>query len=64
MLVVVLASLISFVLVGLALNEPLVLLGVVCASISSGFGEITFLSFTARYDKSTVTGWSSGTGKE
>jgi len=63
-LVVVLASLISFVLVGLALNEPLVLLGVVCASISSGFGEITFLSFTACYDKSTVTGWSSGTGKE
>ena len=60
-LVVVLTSLLSFsfVLVGLALNEPLVLFGVVCASISVGFGEITFLSFTYRYDKSTVTGWSS-----
>ena len=61
-LTVVLTSLLSFILVGLALNEPLVLFGVVCASIGSGFGEITFLSFTARYDKSTVSGWSSGTG--
>lgn len=63
MLTVVLTSLLSFILVGLALNEPLVLFGVVCASIGSGFGEITFLSFTARYDKSTVSSWSSGTGK-
>ena len=64
MLVVVLTSLLSFVLVELALNEPLVLFGVVCASISAGFDEITFLSFTVRYDKSTVMGWSAGTGEE
>ena len=38
------------------------LLGVIFASIASGFGEITFLSLTASYHKSTVAGWSSGTG--
>ena len=61
--VVVVCAALSFVLVGLSLNVPLVIFGVVCASISSGFGEITFLSLTARYDKSTVIGWSSGTGE-
>ena len=55
-------SLTSFLLVGLG-NEPgVIIFGVICASIGSGFGELTFLSFTARYDKSTVSGWSSGTG--
>lgn len=42
--------------------EALVLLGVVCASIASGFGEIVFLSRTAHYHKSTVSAWASGTG--
>lgn len=55
-------SLLSFILVGLQLNKVVVIFGVVCASISSGFGEITFLSLTALYDKSTVSAWSSGTG--
>ena len=32
--------------------------------MSSGFGEVTFLSFTTRYHKTTVGGWSSGTGNE
>ena len=59
----VIFSLISFLLVGLGLHPGLIILGVVCASIGSGFGEITFLSLTARYDKSTVSAWSSGTGK-
>ncbi|KAJ7383425.1 G1/S-specific cyclin cln3 [Desmophyllum pertusum] len=38
------------------------LLGVVCASISSGFGEITLLSYSAHFDKDVVSTWSSGTG--
>jgi len=38
------------------------LLGVVCAAISSGFGEITFLSYSSHYSKNTVSTWSSGTG--
>jgi battenin len=36
--------------------------GVACASISSGFGEITMLQLTSFYSKHTVTAWSSGTG--
>ena len=36
--------------------------GVACASISSGFGEITILQLTSFYGKHTITGWSSGTG--
>ncbi len=59
---VVIFSMASFLLVALSTVEPLVLFGVACASIASGFGEVTFLSFTAHYDKSTVVGWSSGTG--
>ena len=47
---------------GLGSKTGLIIFGVACASLSSGFGEMTFLSFTARYDKSTVSGWSSGTG--
>ena len=57
-------SLASFMLVGLRANVlDLVIIGVCCASISTGFGEITFLSLTAHYDKSAVSGWSSGTGE-
>ena len=55
-------SLASFLLVAMTTVEAPILLGVVCASISSGFGEIVFLSLTARYHKSTVSAWSSGTG--
>ena len=64
MCVVIGFSLASFMLVGLGVNVlGLVIIGVCCASISTGFGEITFLSLTARYDKSAVSGWSSGTGE-
>lgn len=38
------------------------LLGVVFASISSGGGEITYLSLTSYYHRNTVSTWSSGTG--
>lgn len=38
------------------------LLGVLFASISSGFGEITLLSYSAYFDKDVVSTWSSGTG--
>ena len=37
-------------------------IGVVCASISSGFGELTILQLTSFYAKYTVSAWSSGTG--
>ncbi len=38
------------------------IVGVACASISSGFGEITILQLTSFYPEYTVTAWSSGTG--
>ena len=56
-------SALSFILVGLSLSVAVVIFGVACASIGSGLGEITFLSFSAHYDKSTVSAWSSGTGR-
>lgn len=52
----------SFLTIAFSSLEPVVLFGIVCASLSAGFGEITFLSLTARYHKSTVSAWSSGTG--
>ena len=61
-LICTVASVSSFILVAAAEIEALIILGVVCASIGSGFGEIVFLSFTSFFDKSTVSAWSSGTG--
>ena len=50
-LAVVTFAIASFITVALGTNIIVVLSGVVFASISSGFGEITFLAFTALYDK-------------
>jgi battenin len=61
-LICTVASLASFILVAASEVEALIIFGVVCASIGSGFGEIVFLSFTSFFDKSTVSAWSSGTG--
>ena len=44
----------SFIIVAMGPNISTILLGVVCASISTGLGEITFLALTARYDKFVV----------
>ncbi|XP_020911138.2 battenin isoform X3 [Exaiptasia diaphana] len=52
----------SFFLVAFSNVLWVSLLGVVCASISGGFGEITILSFSAHFDKNVVSTWSSGTG--
>lgn len=38
------------------------LLGVSLASLSSGFGEVTFLQLTHKYKDIALNGWSSGTG--
>ncbi len=45
------AALSSFIIVALGTSIAVVLVGVVCASISGGIGEITFLALTARYHK-------------
>lgn len=38
------------------------LLGIALASVSSGFGEVTFLQLTHYYKEMSLNGWSSGTG--
>jgi len=52
----------SLVTVACSKTVAVSLLGVVFASISSGVGEITFLSFSAYYSKVVISFWSSGTG--
>jgi len=58
----VLLAVTSFLLPAFCEPVGLKLLGVICASISSGFGEMTFLAYSSRYNKNTVSAWSSGTG--
>lgn len=55
-------GLVSFQLVAWGPNSAVKLIGVVCASISSGLGEITFLALSAFYHRNVVSSWSSGTG--
>ncbi|CAJ0923289.1 unnamed protein product [Ranitomeya imitator] len=52
----------SFLIVSFSTQVAISLLGVVFASISSGVGEITFLSLTAFFTSDVVSWWSSGTG--
>ncbi|CAF1442067.1 unnamed protein product [Rotaria sp. Silwood1] len=52
----------ALIIVGTSKIVALSLFGVVCASISAGFGEITMLQLTSFYAKYTVSAWSSGTG--
>ncbi|XP_076997477.1 battenin isoform X2 [Tamandua tetradactyla] len=52
----------SFILVAFSHSVGTSLSGVVLASISSGLGEITFLSLTAFYPRAVISWWSSGTG--
>jgi battenin len=55
-------GLVSFQLVAWGPSSTVKLLGVVCASISSGLGEITFLALSAFYHRNVISAWSSGTG--
>lgn len=43
-------------------NLPLIFIGVICASLSSGLGESTYLSNTTLYGDAALSGWSIGTG--
>lgn len=52
----------SFILVAFSHSVVISLCGVVLASISSGLGEVTFLSLTAFYPRAVISWWSSGTG--
>uniref|UniRef100_A0A0B6ZW08 Battenin n=2 Tax=Arion vulgaris TaxID=1028688 RepID=A0A0B6ZW08_9EUPU len=52
----------SFLIVAFAHDIWLSIVGIVCASIAGGLGEITFLSLTTFYHRNVVSMWSSGTG--
>ncbi|CAL4122513.1 unnamed protein product, partial [Meganyctiphanes norvegica] len=55
-LVVILCCL-SFILVGLASSVTVAIIGVVCASASSGLGEVTFLAYSAYFHRLLVGKW-------
>ncbi|XP_059609156.1 battenin [Phlebotomus argentipes] len=52
----------GFLLVGFAQTEWVAIVGVVCTSLASGLGELTFLAYSSKYNKNVVSTWSSGTG--
>jgi battenin len=55
----------SFLIVGLTPNSMrwLIFFGVCCASLSTSFGEVTFLSLSTRYSRElSIPAWGSGTG--
>ena len=59
---VVIFSALSFLIVSFSRTIPITLLGVVCASLSSGLGEVSFLAFTPQFSEPVISAWSSGTG--
>lgn len=52
----------AFIITGFSVTQALIFTGVVCASLSSGLGESTYLSNTPLYGDSSLSGWSIGTG--
>ena len=58
----VISNIVSLIIIGFTSELPLVLTGVVFASIEAGLAEITYLSLTTFYGNSAVVAWSSGTG--
>ncbi|EDQ92491.1 uncharacterized protein MONBRDRAFT_17162 [Monosiga brevicollis MX1] len=60
--IAILFALAAFLLVAFAKSVEISLLGVICASISSGLGEVTILAFSSMFNKRVISAWSSGTG--
>lgn len=52
----------AFIITGFSTIQALIFTGVICASLSSGLGESTYLSNTPLYGDSSLSGWSIGTG--
>nr|XP_058971136.1 battenin-like [Pocillopora verrucosa] len=62
MAICVLFAFASFSIVAFSRVLWITLLGVAFASLSSGLGEATLLSYSAHFDRDVVSTWSSGTG--
>ncbi|KAF4093037.1 hypothetical protein AMELA_G00027710 [Ameiurus melas] len=52
----------SFLLVSFSSTVWMSILGVIFASVSSGLGELSFLSLTVYFSSDVLSGWGSGTG--
>ena len=52
----------SFLLVSLSRNHFTLYTGVICASLGSGLGEVSFLSHTHFFQENVISSWSSGLG--
>ncbi|XP_053371378.1 battenin isoform X2 [Clarias gariepinus] len=52
----------SFLVVSFSSTVWMSILGVIFASVSSGLGEISFLSLTVYFSSDVLSGWGSGTG--
>ncbi|XP_030649490.1 battenin [Chanos chanos] len=52
----------SFLVVSFSSTVWMSILGVVFASVSSGLGELSFLSLSVYFDRDVLAGWGSGTG--
>nr|XP_042910831.1 battenin isoform X2 [Parasteatoda tepidariorum] len=52
----------SFIITSFSVSHWMTFLGVICAALSSGLGEVTFLSYSSFFDKNVVSTWASGTG--
>uniref|UniRef100_A0A0K2UKR4 Battenin n=1 Tax=Lepeophtheirus salmonis TaxID=72036 RepID=A0A0K2UKR4_LEPSM len=58
----VILSIFSFILVGISHSAESTFAGIVCTSLASGLGELSFLGLMSRFPESVVSFWSSGTG--
>jgi len=60
--IAIILALASFLAVAFSNAAWITYAGVVCASLSSGLGEVTLLRFSTSYTKNVVSTWASGTG--
>lgn len=60
--IVIILSAASFLITCFSVSNFMTFTGVIAASVSSGLGEVSFLAYSANFDKRVVSGWSSGTG--
>ncbi|XP_035229994.1 battenin-like [Stegodyphus dumicola] len=60
--IAIILSSLSFIITSASVGNWMTFLGVICAALSSGLGEVTFLSYSSFFEKDVVSTWSSGTG--
>ncbi|KAI4891699.1 hypothetical protein NFI96_033339 [Prochilodus magdalenae] len=61
-LMCVVTAAVSFLVVSFSSSVWMSILGVIFASVSSGLGELSFLSLTVYFSNNVLSGWGSGTG--